>query len=176
MEDPGAWRPCSKCGVEKRLYQDFPRDDARPGGFAYQCRDCRNEYARNYYHGKRVGTEDRPRGRLPKDPLRLAIRLHTLAEAEGDIAKVAYWSKKIDDEWREKNKEILKGIEAYGDKCVDCGKTYLLQMTLRRVNKNDKRIRSNLRPVAKFWIARLHGYPKTYELVCENCYKLSKGN
>jgi hypothetical protein len=159
-------RICQKCQEEKPL-EAFVKDPRCEGGRRFTCKTCKNLEAHESY----------------------------LRHRKKRIAQVKAWYQKNRDikieyakQWYNNNKgkhriygaktrDKLRDdvFQAYGGKCVCCGETERLFLTIDHIDGNGNKHRKetlgsfNRAGITTYAWLRQNGYPKTFQCLCQNC-------
>jgi hypothetical protein len=148
---------CNRCETEKpitafRLYKGQKRSGERYDRRSWLCVECERQY--NYDYHRRT---------YDKDAQNLKMREWRKENPEAARSNGRKWAKIT----RDKHKDSV--YTAYGNKCVCCGETEPLFLTIDHVN-NDGNIERKLNSQGNLYSRIISaGFPDTFQILCWNC-------
>lgn len=151
-------KQCSKCKKLKKI-ECFGRDKKTKDGFNYWCRECVNQYSKEWHRKEYLKNPKR---------FREKTRLWNLKNPKR--------KKEISKNWRLKLRtEVLKHYGGGIPKCVCCGEKETMFLSIDHINNDGKedRRKHGSGNTFYYWL-RKNNYPKGYQVLCHNC-NLAKG-
>ncbi len=168
---------CLKCGVTLTPANSSPSQRAPKRGY---CRTCQKARGAKYYEENRDKVNNKAKGYRTANKEKISVRGKTYRKAHlGEVltrsAKYrAANREKVRQSGRESRFRIKAGLlTAYGGKCVCCGESAPLFLTIDHKNGDGAKERKekNLKGGVHFYEKlRAWGYPQEhYQLLCYNC-------
>ena len=177
---PSGTRWCPKCKSFKEIH-DFGVNGKRP-----YCRQCSADW---YYqkHGKAKRKRVHPRQPEPSTGKHICRQCSQVKTVENfyrssetgryrpwckscmaDLAKRSRpWSKiKQRANFAKCRREVL---DAYGGKCVCCGESNAVFLTMDHVNNDGSEHRKQVGVSGVMWKIRSQGFPPNFQILCRNC-------
>ena len=153
-------RICKRCGHEKNI-ADFHKTDKYKEWYRKECKDCRNEFHKEYRE-------------FGKQTILAKVRVSSQKAIDATIA----WQRKHPEKHNKWNIEYRarlrhETIMAYGGyKCVCCGETEPLFLTLDHIHNDGAKWREfhkDHRGAQLFKWLKQNNWPKGFQILCLNC-------
>lgn len=139
-------RKCWRCKTEKPDSEFYSNPHNRGGGRSSSCKPCDRAAATEWYRKNKKRA----------------------------LARAAEWQRAHPEEVKAHQKKIrarkwTKAFAAYGDRCVCCGETEPLFLTIDHINNDGAKHRKEIgQRNFLLWLSR-NNYPPGFQTMCINC-------
>jgi hypothetical protein len=139
-------RPCTKCGIDKPVTEEFYRKNASyKDGFTRQCIDCRSEYRIEKYHSNPKPELEKGKDWTSKNRDRV-----------NELARLRRWS-------------VLQHYSGEFPMCACCGEDTPQFLSLDHIDGGGNKQRRELGGGGYWSWFKQNDYPEGYQVLCHNC-------